>query len=149
MIRGKTRALPAALLCITVGGCWASGQDSTSSPSSDQLVGKHVDAVVSRFGKPTGRKKMDGDQMVYIWELPPLDSSGNKKTHSGPGGLYGDGQTPGYMSDDPRMCKLSVTTSPEGIVTQVEAEDSNGTGAPTMTLGLSGSVCAQRLSATR
>lgn len=143
------RALGTALLCITVGGCWASGQDATSSPSSDQLVGKNVDAVASRFGKPTGRKKMDGDQMVYIWELPPLDSSGNKKTHSGPGGLYGDGQTPGYMSDDPRMCKLSVTTSPEGIVTQVNAEDSNGTGAPTMTLGFSGSVCAQRLSGTR
>jgi len=49
------------------------------------------------------------------------------------------------MSDDLRLCKISVTTSPEGIVTQFNAEDSNGTGAPTMTLGFGGSVCAQRL----
>ena len=152
MIRGTMRSLRAALLCtalsITLGGCWTSGQTATSA-RSEQFVGQNVDAIVSRFGQPTGRKKLDNDQMLYVWELPSLDWSGNKKTHSGSGGLYGDGQTPGYMSDDPRMCKLSVTTSPEAIVTQVDAEDSNGTGAPGMTLGFSGSVCAQRLSATR
>lgn len=152
MIRAKTRTLRAALPCIalsiTLGGCWTSGQTATPA-RSDQFVGQNVDAVVSRFGQPTGRKKTDNDQMLYVWELPSLDWSGNKKTHSGSGGLYGDGQTPGYMSDDSRSCKLSVTTSPEGIVTQVSAEDSNGTGAPTMTLGFAGGVCAQRLSATR
>ena len=152
MIRGKMRTLPATLLCvalsITLGGCWTSGQSVTSA-RWDQFVGQNVQVVATRFGQPTGRKKLDNDQTLYVWELPPLDWSGNKKTHAGPGGLYGDGQTPGYMSDDPRMCKLSVTTSPEAIVTQVDTEDSNGTGAPGMTLGFSGSVCAQRLSATR
>ena len=145
---GKMRALRAVVLCAALGGCWTSGQ-TVASARWDQFVGQNVQVVATRFGQPAGRKRMDNDQMLYVWELPPLDWSGNKKTHSGPGGLYGDGETPGYMSDDPRLCKLSVTSSPEGIVTQVDAEDSNGTAAPTMTLGLSGSVCAQRLSATR
>ena len=142
------RALRAAILCLALGGCWTSGQTATSG-RWDQFVGQNVQVVATKFGQPTGRKRMDNDQMLYVWELPSLDWSGNKKTHSGDGGLYGDGQTPGYMSDDPRLCKLSVTTSPEGIVTQVEAQDFNGTGAPAMTLGLAGGVCAQRLSATR
>jgi hypothetical protein len=134
------------VLCITLGGCWTSGQDATPPRSGDQFVGKNVDAVVSRFGQPTGRKKMDGDQMFYVWELPPMDWSGNKRTHAGQAGLYGDGLTPGYMSDDPRLCKISVTASPEGVVTQFIAEDLNGTGAPATTLGLVGGVCAQRFS---
>jgi len=83
--------------------------------------------------------------MLYVWELPPLDWSGNQRSHSPQGGLYGDGQTPGYMSDDLRICKLSVITSPDGIVTQVTAEDSNGTGAPARA-GVVGGVCTQRLS---
>jgi len=141
------RTLRAVILCVTLGGCWTSGQDVTSAQSGDQFVGKSVDSVVSRFGQPTGRKKMDGDQMFYVWELPSTDWSGNKRTHAGQGGLYGDGQTPGYMSDDPRLCKISVTTSPEGVVTQFIAEDLNGTGAPAKTLGLVGGVCAQRFSA--
>jgi hypothetical protein len=144
----KMRTLPAVVLCIALSGCWTSGQ-TVGSTRWDQFVGQNVQSVATRFGQPTGRKRMDNDQMLYVWELPPLDGSGNKKTQSGAGGLYGDGQTPGYMSDDPRLCKLSVTTSPEGVVTQVDAQDLNGTGAPTMTMGLSGSVCAQRLSATR
>lgn len=146
MVDGMMRALQAAALCITLGGCWTSGQTVTSA-RWDQFVGQNVEAVATRFGQPTGRKKMDNDQMLYVWDLPSVDWSGNQKTHSGQGGLYGDGQTPGYMSDDPRICKLSVTASPEGIITQVNAEDSNGTGAPAKTLGLVGSVCAQRLSA--
>jgi len=100
--------------------------------------------VVARFGKPAGRKKLDNDQMNYVWELAATDQSGSQRTHSGQAGLYGDGRTPGEMSDDPRFCKLSVTTSPEGIVTQSNAEDSNGTGAPTMSFGILGSICAQR-----
>ena len=140
------RILGVAVLCLALGGCWTSGQDvATANRSGDQFVGQNVDAVVARFGKPTGRMRADNDQMTYVWELAPIDSSGNQRTQTGDAGLYGDGHTPGYMSDDPRLCKISVTTSPEGIVTQFNAEDSNGTGAPTMTLGLVGSVCAQRL----
>jgi hypothetical protein len=133
-------------LCAALGGCWTSGQDvTTSTRPGDQFVGQNVDAVVARFGKPAGRKKLDNDQMTYVWELAAADLPGNQRIYTGQGGLYGDGRTPGSMSDDPRFCKLSVTTSPEGVVTQFSAEDSNGTGAPTRTLGLGASVCAQRL----
>jgi hypothetical protein len=134
------------VLCVALGGCWTSGQDvATSRQSGGQFVGKNVDAVVARFGKPRSRK-VDNDQTTYFWQLDAAtDPSGSQKAYTGQGGLYGDGRTPGYMSDDPRFCKLSVTTSPEGIVTQFSAEDLNGTGAPTFSLGINGSVCAQRL----
>jgi hypothetical protein len=139
------RALGATVLCIALGGCWTSGQDvAASSPSGSQFIGQNVDAVVARFGQPTGRKKLDNDQMAYVWELAPVSSRGGQSTDTGQGGLYGDGHTPGYISDDPRLCKVSVT-APEGIVTQFSAEDSNGTGAPKMTIGIAGSVCRQRL----
>ena len=141
------RTLKIAVLCAALGGCWTSGQEATTStPSGVQFVGGNVDAVVARFGNPAGRKKLDNDQMSYVWDLAAADLPSNQRTHTGQAGLYGDGRTPGAMSDDPRTCKLRVTTSPEGIVTEFHAEDSNGTGAPTMTLGLTGSVCAQRLS---
>ena len=62
----------------------------------------------------------------------------------GYGGRYDDGDTPGYMTDDTRICKLTVIASVEEIVTQVTAEDLNGTGAPKRTFGFVGSVCAER-----
>lgn len=139
------RNLAIVVICAALGGCWASGQDAANTARpNDQFVGKNVDAVVARFGKPSGRKRLDNDQMFYVWELAALEQSGEQKAASGDGGLYGDGRTPGLMSDDPRFCKISVTASPEGIVTQFSAEDFNGTGAPARTFGLIGSVCAQR-----
>jgi hypothetical protein len=140
------RVLGIVALCAALGGCWTSGREAaTSNRAGDQFVGQNVEAVAARFGKPTGRKKMDNDQMMYVWELAAADLPRNQKTQAGDGGLYGDGHTPGSMSDDPRFCKLTVIASPEGIVTQFNAEESNGTGAPAMTLGLSDGVCAQRV----
>jgi hypothetical protein len=142
------RNLAIVLICTAVGGCWTSGQEAaTTGRTGDQFVGQNVDAVVARYGKPSGRKKLDNDQMSYVWELAVAESSGEQKIPSGQAGLYGDGRTPGQMSDDPRFCRISVTTSAEGIVTQFNAEDSNGTGAPSVTYGLIGSACAQRLRA--
>jgi hypothetical protein len=140
------RILAIVALCAALGGCWTSGQEAANSNrAGEQFVGQNIDAVVARFGKPLGRKKTDSDQTTYVWELLAADLPGNQKTHTGQAGLYGDGSTPGAMSDDPRFCKLSVTTSPEGIVTQFIAEDSNGTGAPAVSLGFNGSVCARQL----
>jgi hypothetical protein len=133
-------------LGAALGGCWTSGQQAATTGSpGDQFVGQNVDAVVARYGKPAGRKKLDNDQMTYVWEFPATDLPGNQRSYTGDAGLYGDGRTPGTMSDDLRSCKVSVVTSSEGIVTQFNVEESNGTGAPTMTLGLIGGVCARRL----
>jgi hypothetical protein len=147
----RTRTLWVAALCTVLSGCWASGQDvAMSNPTGDQFVGKNVEAVAARFGNPAGRKTLDNDQMLYVWELPAVTyASANQVADTGDAGLYGDGHNPGYMTDDRRMCKLSVTTSADGIVTQFNAEDLNGTGAPTRTLGLTGSVCAKRLGMKR
>jgi hypothetical protein len=140
------RILKIAALCATLGGCWTPGQDVATPPRfGDQFVGKNVDAVVARLGKPSGRKRMDNDQMTYVWEFAAADQPTNQRSYTGQGGLYGDGQLPGAMSEDLRICKVSVITSPEGIVTQFDAEDSNGTGSSKIGLGISGSFCSQRL----
>jgi len=140
------RTLAAAVLYIALSGGWASAQNAApSTQAGHQFVGQNVQVVADRFGLPTGRKKLDNDEMLYVWELgPPDPTAGRRRTTEGYGGRYDDGETPGYMTDDPRLCKLTVIASAEGIVTQVTAEDMNGTGAPKRTFGFLGSVCADR-----
>lgn len=140
------RSIGAAVLCVVLSGGWASAQNAgTSTQAGNQFVGKDVHAVADRYGSPAGRKKMDNDDMLYVWELGPIDPTARqRRADTGDGGLYEDGHTPGYMTDDTRICKLTVIASPEGIVTQVTAEDQNGTGAPKRTFGLLGSICAER-----
>lgn len=140
------RSRGAAVLCVVLSSGWASAQNAApSTQAGSQFVGQNVQVVADRFGLPTGRKKMDNDEMLYVWELGPADPSARRgRTTEGSGGRYDDGETPGYMTDDPRICKLTVIASVEGIVTQVTAEDLNGTGAPKRTFGFLGSVCAER-----
>ena len=140
------RRFAAAVLLVVFGGCGASAQNAAPSPQAgNQFVGKDVHVIADRFGPPAGRKKMDNDEMLYVWELgPPDPAAKRRRTTEGYGGRYDDGETPGYMTDDPRICKLTVIASPEGIVTQFKAEDENGTGAPKRTFGFLGSVCADR-----
>lgn len=140
------RSMGAAALCVVLSGGWASAQNAApSTQAGNQFVGKDVHVVADRFGQPTGRKKMDNDEMLYVWELgPPDPTAKRRRTTDGFGGLYDDGETPGYITMDPRICRLTVIASVEGIVTQVTAEDENGTGAPKRTSGLLGSVCAER-----
>ena len=74
------RILGIVALCVALGGCWTSGQEVTpSNRAGDQFVGQNVDAVVARFGKPVSRKKMDNDQMTYVWELAAADLPGNQQ----------------------------------------------------------------------
>lgn len=143
----KMRILRLLALCAVLGGCAGTWQEAPSSSRlGDQFIGKDVDALVARIGRPTRSKRMDDGQASYMWELAAVaNSAGDRPIHTGDAGLYGDGYTPGYISDDPRLCTISVTTSSDGIVTQLKAEDSNGTGAPAVTLGFSGSICAKRL----
>ncbi|HET7885089.1 MAG TPA: hypothetical protein VFL62_02570 [Bradyrhizobium sp.] len=138
------RSIGAGVFCVVLSCGWATAQDAApSTQAGSQFVGQNVQVVADKFGLPTGRKKMDNDEMFYVWELgPPDPRAKRRRTTEGYGGRYEDGETPGYMTDDPRICKLTVIASPEGIVTQVTAEDENGTGAPKRTFGFLGSVCA-------
>src|SRR5271167_4460498 len=136
------RILKIVTLCAALGGCGFPRQEMAgTAPIGDQsvgqnFVGQNVTSLVNQFGKPISRKKTDTGQTSYVWELEaPTDVPDERRIDTGDAGLYGDGHTPGYISDDPRLCKMSVTVSPEGIVTQVVTEDQNGTGAPSMTLG--------------
>lgn len=140
------RILKIVALCAALGGCaGAQQQVASTSHAGDQFVGKDVNALVAQIGRPASSKRLDDGQGSYTWQLAAVaDSASDRWTDTGQGGLYGDGHTPGYISDDPRFCRVSVTTSPGGIVTQLKAEDSNGTGAPAVTLGFNGSICAKR-----
>ncbi len=139
------RSIGAAVLCVVLSCGWASAQNAaTSTQAGNQFMGKDVHVIADRFGPPAGRRKMDNDDMLYVWELGPVDPTARRRrTTEGYGGRYEDGETPGYMTDDPRLCRLTVIAS-AGIVTQFTAEDLNGTGAPKRTFGLAGSVCADR-----
>lgn len=144
------RILEIVAVCALLGGCAAPVQEMAStSRLGDQFVGKNVSSLVPRFGKPVSRDKNDNGQTTYVWELEAAtDSPGDRRTtDTGDAGLYGDGHTPGYMSDDPRLCKMSVTVSPEGVITQVATQEHNGTGAPTRTFGILGGVCARLIGA--
>jgi hypothetical protein len=147
------RILVIVALSATLVGCGAPRPEMAQASTSrlgDQFVGQNVTALVAQFGKPVSRKKIDNDQITYVWDLEaPTEPPDNRRTiDTGGGGLYEDGHTPGYFSDDLRLCKMSVTVSREGIVTQVSTEETNGTDAPSSrTFGFNGSVCAQRLGA--
>jgi hypothetical protein len=142
------RILEIIALCAALGGCAGTWQQTAStSRVGDQFIGKDVDALVAQIGRPTSSKRIDDGRGSYVWELAAVADSGDRWVDTGYGGLYGDGHTPGYISDDTRFCRISVTTSSDGIVTQLKAEDSNGTGAPAVSLGLNGSICAKRLGA--
>jgi len=141
------RILEIVALCAALGGCAGTWQQTAStSRAGDQFIGKDVNALVAQIGRPATSKRLDDGQGSYVWELAAVTPrAGDRWVNTGDGGLYGDGHSPGYMSDDPRLCKVSALTSPEGIVTQLRAEDSNGTGAPAVSLGFNGSICAKRL----
>lgn len=141
------RILNILTLCVALGGCGGLlQQTATPSRFGDQFVGQNVTSLVTQLGKPISRKKMDNDQMSYVWDLEaPSDVPDDRRTDTGDAGLYGDGHTPGYMTDDPRLCKMTVVVSREGTVTEVTTEEHNGTGAPAITLGFNRSICAQRL----
>jgi hypothetical protein len=142
----KMRILEIVAICVALAGCAGSPQGvASTSQYGNQFVGKDVDALVAQIGRPSSSKRLDDGQSSYVWQLAaPTAPASDQWVQSASGGLYGDGNTPGYMTDDLRLCKVSATTSPEGIVTQLNAEDSNGTGAPSVTLGFNRSICAQR-----
>jgi hypothetical protein len=137
------RILEIVALCAAQGGCAGAQQQEGAVSHGSQFIGQNVTSFAAKYGPPTSAKRMDDGQSSYVWQLDA--GTADRWIDTGNGGLYGDGHTPGYISDDPRFCRVKIIASPEGIVTQLNTEDSKGTGAPAMTLGINGSICAKRL----
>jgi hypothetical protein len=149
------RILQILVVCTALGGCsmqwpeaatlWKEAKVPVATRSADQFVGQNVDALIAQLGPATRSTKIDDDQNSFVWLLS-ADPAGDTPPNTGDGGLYGDGASPGYVSQGySPFCWINVVATPAGIVTQANTEESNGTGAPGVTLGTSGSVCARRL----
>ena len=141
------------LLCVTLGGCSLSSF-SMSRPAeapvsaarpADQLVGKNIDTLIAQLGQPMRSQPMDNDQTSFVWQI---DTPSGPPPPTGEGGLYGDGNSPGYVSEGySPFCRINViVTSSTGVITQATTEESNGTGTPGG-FARGGNVCQQRLKA--
>ncbi len=123
------RLAAAILCCIGVAGCAAS-REEVATRLGAEYIGKNVDALVVKFGPPSGTFKLSSGQTSYQWLL------GNQTTMVISQQGYGSGST--------RYCKVTVIALPNGTITQLDTEDSN-----TGTFGLTGSICARRLGMQR
>lgn len=110
-------------------GCAASRQEVVARLGSE-FVGQNVDALVVKFGPPSSVYKMNSGGSSYAWQLTAItDMAGDR----------------GWAQAQTRFCKVTVVTSPVGIVTQLDTEDSNAGAGIGGALGAYGSICAQRL----
>lgn len=62
------RWLGVAVLCVALGGCYATGADVRAKLGQD-YVGKNVDALVVRWGPPASSFKMNSGETAYSWQL--------------------------------------------------------------------------------
>jgi hypothetical protein len=116
-------------LCAALCGCAASKQEVVAR-LGDQYIGRNVDALVVQFGPPTSVFKMNSGQSSYIWQLSAVTDIATDR---------------GFGTASTRYCKVTVITSPAGVVQQLNTEDQNaGVGVPGL-LGVYGSMCGQRL----
>ena len=111
-------ALSAALM-----GCAASRQEVAARLGAE-YIGQNADSLVMRFGPPSNSFKMSSGGNSYVWQLTSLT---NVNTDRGSGTM------------STRYCKVSVVTTPAGIVTDLQTEDSEGI------IAALGSLCARRL----
>lgn len=120
---------------MAVGGCAASAPE-VRARLGQEYIGKNVDALVVQWGPPTNMFKMNSGQGSYVWQLSAFTDI-----------AVGDG----YGTASTSYCKVSVITSPTGIVVQLDTEDHNaGSGGGGLlglagALGAYGSLCGQRL----
>jgi len=123
------RFLGVMALCAMLGGCAASKQEVVAR-LGQEYIGQNVDALVVRFGPPTSTFKMNSGQSSYIWQLSAVTDIAMDK---------------GYGTASSRYCKVSVITSPTGVIQQLDTEDQNAGGGVPGLLGVYGSMCGQRL----
>jgi len=127
------RNLGIVALGVALAGCAASREEVAVRLGS-QYVGQNVDALVVKFGPPTSTFKMNSGDTSYIWQL---GNQTNIDTDRGRG------------IASTQYCKVSVIASKTGVVTQLNTEDSNAGAGLGSTLGMYGSICANRLGMER
>jgi hypothetical protein len=127
--------MTAVLAAVALAGCAATKQE-VSANLQNRFVGKNIDTLVSEFGPPASAFRMNSGEAAYVWQLSAVTDI-NTNEGSGTAKTY--------------YCKVSVISSPAGIVTKLTTEDASGTGG---LLGLAGvdiygSVCAKHLGMPR
>jgi hypothetical protein len=123
------------LAVVALAGCAATKQE-VSDNLGNRFIGKNVDVLVSEFGPPLSAFRMNSGETAYVWQLSAVTyidtdkGSGTAKTN---------------------YCKVSIISSPAGIVTKLTTEDSSGTGGLAGLAGIDiyGSICARHLGMRR
>jgi hypothetical protein len=111
-------------LCVLLTGCLATTQQ-VATQLGDQYIGKNVDTLVVSWGPPKSTFRMNSGGMSYQWELSSLTGFNVDRNGSG--------------SASTLYCKVTVVTTPTGIITQLDTEDHQAV------IPVAGSMCAQRL----
>ena len=151
---GNMRTIGFVLLCAMLGGCSLSMPSLSSSHEApvsaarpaDQLVGKNINTLIAQLGQPTRSQPVDNDQTSYVWQIETPEGT---PPPTGNAGLYGDGNSPGYVSEGyTPFCRINVVAAADGVITQANTEESNGTGTPNGFVR-SGNVCEKRLKKAR
>ena len=124
------RILGIVALSSALVGCAASRQEVAVRLGAE-YIGQNVDALVVKFGPPASMFKMNSGESSYVWQLDAVTEFDTDR--------YGGSAKTYY-------CKVSVISSPVGIVKQLTTEDSSGTGGVVgLVVDVYGSVCARRL----
>lgn len=121
------RVLIVVALFATLAGCAASKQEVVAR-LGDQFTGQNVDALLVKLGPPTKTFKMSSGDTLYSWQLANQTRGGSRF-----------GQTA------LRYCEVNAVVSKDGMVTQLNTDDTNAGRGIVGTLGANGSVCAHRL----
>lgn len=130
------RWLGIAVLCVALGGCYATGADVRAKLGQD-YIGKNVDALVVRWGPPASSFKMNSGETAYSWQL----ASGSSVSVSRDGPSSASGSSRAYA------CKVNIVASPNGTVKSLDTEDKDSSlyYGPIPTGVQLGSVCAEQL----
>jgi hypothetical protein len=124
----------AVLLCVLLGGC-AAGAPEVKARLGQEYLGKNVDALVMQWGPPTSTFRMNSGEGSYVWQLSAVTEFSVNNNGQGSASTAG--------------CKVSVITTPAGIITRLDTEDYNPGGSGLIGLagmmGAYGSMCGQRL----
>ncbi len=130
------RLLGIGVLCVALGGCYATGADVRAKLGQD-YVGKNVDALVMRWGPPASSFKMNSGETAYSWQL--ASGSSISVSRDGPSSASGNSRTYG--------CKVNVVALQNGTIKSLDTEDKDSSlyYGPIPTGVQLGSVCAEQL----